>query len=452
MSSIIVEQALYGTFDGGGYRFVARSPGFREDWLAEAERLCAGFGERPAGVACPAAIFAQPFGRRHVAIVQAADQGIDDAGRPGALGFHLLVLRRDHYQAFGGDQFQLADRQQPPWHARGELPTIEWPAEPLPPRTLEQTRQILKRADGPVLLGGSQVLVDGGRVVFARQQPDAAMLRDLWQLLPTRTRGQIWPATFAFGNSLRFHALAVPKAEGEEFTHYHTEEQAADYPEGRYELALQVAAESGDQRELDRLFRRRSQTDTLRLAWTILAASIVVLLLAGLFNPAPPVERKRQADPAGKKEHTAKAVPDLPPGDRYPQLNADEKNRLNQKIIELVDRTGEQLPADARRGLAVVAVTSGPTLSQLANIGLLSEGALSAILETDRLIDVLDTRLGTPDPGRIAEETGDDVPAERRLRVLLWKHGVAAYNDPRLNIFEVLERLEAVVAAKKSLP
>src|SRR5205814_1502832 len=122
---------------------------------------------------------------------------------------------------------------------------------------------VLRRPDGPNLLGGSQVLVDGGRVVFERPAPDPALLRDLWRLLPASARSDLWPAAFAFGNTLRFHVLAVPKAEGEEYTHYHTEEQAGDYPEGRYELALQTAAESGDQRGLDKLFARRSQAETL---------------------------------------------------------------------------------------------------------------------------------------------------------------------------------------------
>ena len=44
-----------------------------------------------------------------------------------------------------------------------------------------------------------------------------------------------------------------------------TDEQARDYPEGRYELALQTAAESGDQAELNRLFARRSSLDTIRI-------------------------------------------------------------------------------------------------------------------------------------------------------------------------------------------
>src|SRR6266851_3263185 len=151
MTSIPIEQAIYGAFDGGGYRFVARSPGFREEWLAEAERLCTGFGERPAGVACPSAVFAQPLGRKHVAIIQVADQGIDDAGRPGALGFHLLVLPRLAYRGFGGDPFALAERQPPSWHSRGDLPTLEWPAEPPPPRTVAEVRRVLQRSDGPNL-------------------------------------------------------------------------------------------------------------------------------------------------------------------------------------------------------------------------------------------------------------------------------------------------------------
>src|SRR5438552_907992 len=219
MATITIEQAIFESFDGGGYRLIAQSPGFRDEWMAEVERLCAGFGERPAGIVCPAAVFAQPLGRRHVAIVQVADQGIDDAGGPGALGFHIMVLPRAAYRGFGGDPFQLAERQTPPWQTRGELAPLSWPAEPLPPRTVEEVRCVLQRPDGPNLLGGSQVLVDGGRIAFERQAPDGALLRDLWRLLPTSTRSELWPASFAFGNVLRFHALAAPKVDGVEYAH-----------------------------------------------------------------------------------------------------------------------------------------------------------------------------------------------------------------------------------------
>src|SRR5438128_11945822 len=112
MPDILLEQALYGAHDSGGYRFLARSPGFLDDWLPEAERLCAGFGERPAGVACPGCVFAKPFGKQHLAVVQVADQGTDDAGRPGALAFRLLVMPRAFY---AGDPFALAERLPPAW-------------------------------------------------------------------------------------------------------------------------------------------------------------------------------------------------------------------------------------------------------------------------------------------------------------------------------------------------
>ena len=53
MPDAIVEQALYGSRDAGGYRFLARSPGFRDEWLSEAEQLCTGFGERLAADGWP---------------------------------------------------------------------------------------------------------------------------------------------------------------------------------------------------------------------------------------------------------------------------------------------------------------------------------------------------------------------------------------------------------------
>src|SRR5438067_230458 len=67
-----------------------------------------------------------------------------------------------------------------------------------------------RRPEGPSLLGGAQALLDGGRLVFERPGPDTALVRDLWLLLPTSTRCTLWPAGFAFGTALDFHALVVP--------------------------------------------------------------------------------------------------------------------------------------------------------------------------------------------------------------------------------------------------
>src|SRR5579871_4508094 len=98
-----IEQALYGSRDAAGYRFLARSPGFRDDWLPEAERLCTDFGERPAGITGSDSLFVQPFASNYVAVVQVADAGSDDAGRPGALLFRLLVLPWTLYADLDGD-------------------------------------------------------------------------------------------------------------------------------------------------------------------------------------------------------------------------------------------------------------------------------------------------------------------------------------------------------------
>src|SRR6478752_152961 len=131
-----IEQAIYGCQDVGGYRFLARSAGFRDDWLADAQRLCTGFGERPAAVRCPLAVFARPLGSRAVAVVQVADQGQDDAGRPGALAFRLLVLPRKLYADLEGDVFRIADAFPAQWQERGELPSLIWSAGPPPRRTV----------------------------------------------------------------------------------------------------------------------------------------------------------------------------------------------------------------------------------------------------------------------------------------------------------------------------
>jgi hypothetical protein len=433
MDDITLEQAIYGSL--GGYRFLARSPGFLEEWLPEAERLCTGFGNRPAGVACPSAVFAQPFGKTHVAVVHVADQGADDTGRPGALAFHLLVLTRADYARLGGDPFAIAERFAPPWLARGDLPALTWPAGPLPPRTVAQVQQVLQRAGGAVLfagagaggagdeaedegpevrrggsqvlLGGCQVLVDGGRLVFERLAPDPELLRALWLLLPTSTRRTTWPATFAFGNALHFHVAVVPHAPPDDFPNYTTEEQAADYPEGRYELALQTAAEAGDQRELDRLFNRRSRAQIARLVIVLLA---VVLGLAAIIQwlplqlPAPPAPQ-----PAPRGGADDKVAPDLPPASDYPRLSEAERQRLTRALADLAGQLQVEVPAGA---------------------------------SAEQLLDAIDQRLGTPDPKRNPGKLAEQGPVQRRLRVLLWKHGLPEYREKALNPVELVERLQ----------
>jgi hypothetical protein len=409
---VVIEQAIYGSHGPGGYQFLARSPGFRDEWLAEAERLCTGFGERPAGVACPGCVFAYPLAGRHVAVVQAADQGTDDAGRPGALGFRLLLLPRRLYEDLGGDPFAIADQFPPPWPARGELPALEWTAGPPEPRTLEATSRVLDVPYSATLLGSVQALLDGGRVAFERSAPDDHLLRSLWALLPTSSRMALWPASFAFSNHHGFDVVVVPRANGPDFAHYLTEDRAGDYPEGRYELALQTAVESGDAHELQALFARRSRGQTLRLGLWLLAVFILVPLVVQWFVPGPP--------PLPKPPHATSPSDklDLPRADECPEPDGTERERLAERMEAL----GRLLQLDRPRGTDTQALAD--------------------------FLQALDARLGTPDPTRDPGPLGDYGPLQRQLRALLWKHGVTGYNERGLNLCELFDKL----AAKLRLP
>ncbi len=415
----MIEQAIYGGQGSGGYRFLARSPGFGEEWLGAAERLCTGFGERPAGVSCPGCVFAQPLDRERVAVVQVADQGADDAGRPGALGFRLLMLPKHLYQDIGGDPFLIADKLPPPWHARGDLPSLEWTAGAAPRRTVAALQQVLEVPNSATLLGGAQALLDGGRLVFERGGPDERLVRSLWALLPYSTRGELWPASFCFGNAHRFHVAVVPRATGPAYAGYLHEEQAGDYPEGRYELALQTAVEHGDQHEIDALFARRSRAQTTRLAVALLA--VFALLGGGIMLMGPSPQPRRPTPP------TAPAKPrlELLPAERYPPFGDAERQQLAKRLREFGKRLGAALP----------------------------EGTTDADLTIDLgVIDAaLDNRLGGAvrprDPGPLADYGA--IP--RQLRALLWKHEVAGYKEANLNTLELLERLEQQPAVRQAL-
>lgn len=278
--SLAIEQA-YLLADGRGVRVAAASAGFD---TAEGERIAVLFGERPPGVACPLAHFACPFGKHHVCVVRVAE--IPGTGE--RLGFHFLVLDRQLYRHLG-DPFAIADRFPSDWSLHGDLPTLAWPAEPLAERTLEQLDAILREGDGPLLLGATQALVDGSRVVVARSAPDEALVRDLWSLLPQRSRGDLWPATFAFSDELRFHfrvappqQLAAEMAACRDRPCYDLldEEAARNYPAGSYELNLQIAVESGDRAALQQLLHRRTPEETLRLAFYLLLCTIIAALVS----------------------------------------------------------------------------------------------------------------------------------------------------------------------------
>jgi hypothetical protein len=346
MPEIRLEQALYQRNGEDPPLLRARSAGFVAAWLPLTERLLIGFGARPTGIPCPAATFAQPFGKEHVVVVQAADQPAGSGQL--SVGFHLVVLPLIAYRNIFGDPFTVADRFPPPWHHAGsDLPALTAIAAPLQHRTEADVSQVLKRvkagalredqdpdkveltaetAESPALLGGVQVLVDGGKLVFKRLAPDTALIRGLWLLLPNKARSELWPATFAFSNALGFDAVVVPRLGDEDFAGYTTEEQAADYPAGRYELNLQTAAESGDQAALDELFARRSSREILRLGLVmVIVLSLAVLMLRNFTPETPP-----HAPSFGERESAAIAAAMVSSGDPWTAAALHEFGRIRR--------------------------------------------------------------------------------------------------------------------------
>jgi len=256
MTQLTIEQAVF-----DGHNAIGWSPGFGDETLGAAVSLIIRYGLPPANAS---AMFVAPLSRSVTAVVQVR-------GRR----FRVLAVPAALYRALN-DPFAITDRFPPHFEARGELEPLEWTGGPLPARTVDDIREVLQTEDGPNYLGAAQALLDGGRVAFVRPAPEEECLRRLWRLLPTSSRAELTAASFAAENNLHFDVLVTPSADGRLFDGYLTDAQAGDYPEGRYELALQTAAESGDEAKLAELLSRRSAGQSLRLACRLLLAALVL--------------------------------------------------------------------------------------------------------------------------------------------------------------------------------
>jgi hypothetical protein len=277
MDSIFVHQALLAVSSSGDPRWLGQSAELPEKLRAFIEQICRSFGGRPAEL-LEEALFAQPLDREWIVVGRVRGLGGDEQHPPEIAGFHLLILHADQYWATTGDPFAVAATPVN-WEQRGTLPMVTVPVPPAL-RTTEQVRSVIRGPDGLMLLGAAQALVDGGRVAFVRPRPDPQLLQHLWMLLPIRARCQLWPATYVYHASGTFHVLAAPADVARALPpSYLSEEQAANYPEGRYELAVHGAAETGDQVGLNALFARRSAAEVWRLGLWV-AGGLIVLTLA----------------------------------------------------------------------------------------------------------------------------------------------------------------------------
>ena len=211
------------------------------------------------------ALFASDLDSRHVAIVRVGPR------RPAY--FQIWQIATYHQL---GNPFQLADLFPPDAPDRGELPTRQYEPAPLPRPSVAELASRLAEADMPLVLGATQALLDGSRVRFTPSDATEATLRLIWDLLPDTARARLWPHTAANAQTREDFDAVITTETVAALPGVLTADQCRDYPEGRYELALQTAIERGDQAAVDTLFARRSSRETLRFA-----AALLVLMLAG---------------------------------------------------------------------------------------------------------------------------------------------------------------------------
>jgi len=220
------------------------------------------------------ALFARPLGKMHVIIGR---------GRHGRL--HLLIMGRELYNLLH-DPFAIADRYPVNYDARGSLPDLDWPPEPLPPRTVGALNVMTREGDGPFLFGAAQTLVDGSKVILVRPVPEPRMVRETWALLPDSVRRILNPATFAPDNDLEFDFAVLPVPPAASAPGVLSEDQVREYPECRYERELQLAIETGDQRLLEQKLARKTTSDMIRLALIIIVVMIGLAIGVQIFGLA----------------------------------------------------------------------------------------------------------------------------------------------------------------------
>lgn len=278
-----IHQALAARYGDAEVRWLAHSSEFDVALQVPLGEIALKFGPRPSGTRCPEAWLVLPKVGAWAVLARVGDLGPNPSA-PAALGFQFLILTTADYAATGADAFRLVQNASACWERRGTLPQLTGqPASRL--RTIEEVTGALQREDGPLLLGATQALLDGSCIALQRDQPANDLFPALWMLLPYRNRVQFSVATFVFSNDLGLTILATPPQARIDYDYrYLSAAQAEYYPEGRYELNLQCAVESGDEPAMQRLFLRRTRADTLRMALWLLAGMLSATLVLALIK------------------------------------------------------------------------------------------------------------------------------------------------------------------------
>ncbi len=208
--SIRYEQAVYGSFPfwNRGYAVLARSAGFRPEWV-DALRLAAQqFGETPPGISGRDCLFTLRLPRGPWMIVGVFPQGCDDRGRPGALAFHAVFVGHWAYRWVGANPFAFAPVLRGDWSASDvETPLVSGRFQPSG-HVDEQVQTVIE--DGRIERIVS-ALRRGQRVVVLSAEPISGLAHAVWTRLPGRIRCRTSVASWAFGNANRFDMVAVPR-------------------------------------------------------------------------------------------------------------------------------------------------------------------------------------------------------------------------------------------------
>lgn len=206
--AIHYEQAVYGSFPfwDRGYAILARSPGCRDEWLADLKAACQRYGERPPHAAEAGGLIALRLPSGPWAIVRPSPQGSDDRGRPGALAFHALFLSGSDYRKAGAFPFAFAKLLRTDWTADTSLDagslTLDAPGPADPTPDDDRVSRIAK------------ALLRGRRVAIESDGPIDDLARAVWHALPARRRARLSLATWTYANGDRHDLAALPRLAG----------------------------------------------------------------------------------------------------------------------------------------------------------------------------------------------------------------------------------------------
>jgi hypothetical protein len=202
------EQAVYGSFPfwDRGYAILARSPGCRDEWLADLKAACQRYGERPPHAAEAGGLMALRLPSGPWAIIRPSPQGSDDRGRPGALAFHALFVSGSDYRRAGAFPFAFAGLLRTDWTAGASLDSGS-----LTPNAVASSDQS-PNDDRAARI--AKALLRRRRVAFEADGPIDDLARRVWLALPVRRRARLSLATWTYTNSNRHDLAALPRLAG----------------------------------------------------------------------------------------------------------------------------------------------------------------------------------------------------------------------------------------------